>query len=563
MAVVLTIGLAMGTVSTLSLNMVRNDMVEQQTELVARSGLARFLEEVWVLDQRDFDVLNPQPLDLVAHFRDRTLLSDEDRACGVSFEDDGEPFSTDNLSNDQPKAGWLDRGGTTTSVPPFSLEVILRASYQGHKRYYRVLLQRTWPYAVYATEGPVVLMGTPDPDRPNPFEQPARVEGDLFTSYDGNSGRAPTAGYGLGPIRNTADLLAFYETSRGFYPYTTQNFVVAVGPGARQTTGPEGTVVDRTDNAVYVLYPPTEVVFGERPVVSVVNYGLEDRNNVIDGDVYYHHRQGLEFPPLVPDGNQLTGEAIARRQLHPDPVASLEEPNTDSGVALGLTPPPEDALDHLGISADDTIAPPDYHMLGETLVLSPDVNSANGVTSSVYFFDGSISNRAAYLVDNEGEPIIPTVLEQEFPDQSLVVQERPAGLELQSCTLHIRGDLDLGAGHLETPPRIFGNDATIVVDGKLILSGAEIDAGDQGFVIYADDIVLKGGGSYRGLMVSRRSLRILPKEGAQLTIEGGLICAGPGGVMLNSITVRHDPRYLKAVNGAGDLQVSGWAPLNP
>ena len=108
---------------------------------------------------------------------------------------------------------------------------------------------------------------------------------------------------------------------------------------------------------------------------------------------------------------------------------------------------------------------------------------------------------------------------------------------------------------------IFGNNATLIVNGRLTLANGTIDASDQGFVLYAHDIMMKAGGTYRGLIVAENSITIAPGAGERLVVEGGLMAGGGGGITLRSVEVHHNPKYLKMVNGAGDFTVIGWQKL--
>ena len=563
MAVVLTVGLALGTASTLSLNMVRSDGVERQSALLARSGLAQFQARVWEMDESaDFNILEPSTTSLAESFGSGVLIDEPERRCTISFTDDGGAFSTDNLSGETPKSGWMDRGGSGQSVPPFSLEVLLRTEYYGQSRLFRVLMRRTWPYAIYSRRGPVVLMGHPDSSNPDPDAFPSYVRGKIFTAWDGNGhhGGSGPGGYGLGWIATPADLLAHYEARQGYHPTREPWHILMVGLHIGEGFPVVSETYRETDDAVYVSFPPTGITVGDNVPWFQTQNARIDRNNVVDGEVHYDHSMDMEFPPYVAEGNTLNGDFVLHRGLHPDPLADLPIPSMAGAVRVVPREVEETAMEVFDLDRFTVDESPDAILLNETLRLSPSVNSTGGATSALYEVPGSLTNRNV-LIATEDITLEQREEEREYPKDTLFVQETRAGLELQSCTLHIAGDLDLGAENLGTPVQISGNDATIVVDGRLVISGGRIDAGDQGFVIYADHIVLKAGGSYKGLMVARQSITILPEGGNPLVIDGGIMCAGAGGVLLKSIEVRHNPRYLKSVNGAGELMISSWEAL--
>ncbi|MGE0489550.1 MAG: hypothetical protein AB7S38_10090 [Vulcanimicrobiota bacterium] len=538
------------------MNLSKGEQVETRTNLLARSALAEFIGQVREFDEsRTFNLLDPQASLLATQFEGHPLIERPDEFCDITFVASADGFSTDNTSSDLPRAGWLDRGSSDRSVPPYTLELILRARYRNTTHYYRALLRRVWPYAVYSAAGPIVLMGIPQ-DSPLAFPNPSHVKGAVYTNWNaGGSG-------GGGPSSPTTalDKLIESEVAAAGVPQGTSVSPVIVGP--RVVTQPitppaELTVGGGTAGAKYLTFSGTggTAVFGSVDVI--------DQSNLLEGDIHYHHSLGLSFNPWLGASmpgftpNQVSGNAIRERDMAVNPLADLSAPDPsgftlvsphlvdlDIDTALGI-PPTELVDDFRSNSPLDPGDPPE--LLAETLALN-----ASGAATPHYRYVGNLRNRQAFELQTD----IPS---QNLYSGTLMIQEMAAGLRLQDCVLYIEGDLDLGAS--SNPVEIYGNNATLIVNGRLTLANGTIDAGDQGFVLYAHDIMMKAGGTYRGLIVAENTISIVPGEGDRLIIEGGLMAGGAGGITLRSVEVNHNPKYLKMVNGAGDFNVIGWQKL--
>lgn len=563
-AAVLVMGLAMGSLSTLSLQFNRVQLDSTRGELAARSGLARFLADVHKLDaEGELDPLMPSSTTLSDQLPEELVYQEGPYRVVVHFDPSKAGFSTDNLSGDTPRLGWADSDGTPR-VPAFSLDLTLRVEGPGQPRTYRAVLKRVWPYAVYATRGPMVLMGQPEHQPTLSFPMPSKIEGDAFTSWLGAvaGGGTVRSGYGLGPLTDPSKLLANVEARAGYHPRRTPDYPMIIGMPVGYNPPPLPIVLDRENDQILYSYDSLVKDFNEAQVDPTFSPGLpqfNDIGNLLDGDFFYDHDLGEEVPPVLvgEEGeNQMAGRHRLRRGPVLDPLAQMSggaDPTarfSSAGfVPLNLPLPPDDTATRFGLAPadveqddDDGQAP---FLLRETLTLTESENSTGGSLSSHYVVDGSVSNRQVL-----------------YHGGKLMVREVAAGLVLQGTVLHVKGDLDLGASVLDQPIPISGSGSTLVVDGKLVLGNAHIDAGDQGFVIYAEDIVLKGGGTFYGLMIAANSLTILSQSEQPLKVEGGIMCGGLGGIVLRGAEVKHEPRYLKSVNGGGEYYLSSWTELN-
>jgi hypothetical protein len=106
-----------------------------------------------------------------------------------------------------------------------------------------------------------------------------------------------------------------------------------------------------------------------------------------------------------------------------------------------------------------------------------------------------------------------------------------AGIELHDCILYVQGNLDLSstAGHNSTLPTLRGTNATVIVDGTLIVSNGSVTGSTEGMVLMCRRLVSMAKGTYKGLIMVQKSAAFFPASpGDELDIQGGLVCgAGP------------------------------------
>lgn len=570
-AAVLVIGLAMGTLSTLSLQFNRRQLDGMRAEMAARSGLAHLIAKLRAEDSsRELDPLDPQPSTIGQGFPPGGLQVQEgDYKVVVHFMTSGEGYSTDNLSGDVPAVGWPDLGDDVPRIPPFGLDVVLNVDGPASHHRYRAVLHRVWPYALYANRGPIVLMGQPTPS--DLSAQPTFVKGDIYTSWVGDAANGGTmeVGYGVGDILDPAAVLANLEAKVGCHPYQKPDWPAIIGMeyGRAPELVADHFSPNSSESDHFFYYAKSNHAMQDIPshasAQSLRAQSVEGMNggNVLDGDFVYHHDKNIDdLDPVlavaVPP-NQYLGRSMRRRDLAVDPLQNVGRRQFESA---GFQPVVlQEATDELF-----TVGYPNLGLYQDTDQLIPDkkgglprlfLKDDLELNAGHFVINGSVSNRQ--------------VVYYKGPDvhgEGLYVREKKVGMRLQNSILHVKGDLDLGASSFDSSDPnqripISGAGATLIVDGQLILGNATINAQDQGFVIYARDIVLKGGGNFHGLMIAENSISILSQDEQPLQVRGALLCAGLGGIILRGCQLEHDPEYLKSIHGGGDFTVTAWKKL--
>jgi hypothetical protein len=575
---VLVIGLAMGSLSTLSLQFNRRQVEGIRAEMAARSAIANVVAKLRQHDaESELNPLRPQPSNVVSLFPGEFKVVEGQHTVTVHFQTSAEGYSSDNLGGDAPSVGWPDTD-EVPRVPPFGLDVILNVKGPSSEHHFRAGLKRVWPYALYAKQGPVALMSNPSGGTSG---SPTTIKGDIYTYWMGEEGEGGIlrTGYGYGHLNDPSKVLANLEARAGYHPQRPTNHHLLVGMplGYNEPRGPSDVHDDSTPEEKLYFYNLDALVRKFDENEDQANFSPKvlldiDRDNQVVGDFVYNHKELAEVPPYIHPGSSMDGRSQLARGPVLDPLAQIEAgsgaPSTtfDSAGFQDLNLPLADttledayALDFADLEYDDgdgTLPRP--YLLQEDLVLTPSENSTGGPVSTHYQIDGTVSNRQ--VVYNKGTS---------GRGGGVYVREQKAGMRLQDTVLHVKGDLDLSATELEAVPEadpnakgleIVGAGATLIVDGQLILGNAHINAQDQGFVLYARDIVLKGGGTFFGLMIAENSITILSQDN-DLEIKGALMCAGPGGITLKGTKLEHDPEYLKSINGGGDFVMVSWKKL--
>ncbi len=518
----LLICVMVATLSVTNLNFARGFREAVQAELLARAAMAQFMADQ---DLPTGSALEPgaRP-SLAERYPGGSIFPDGasrlDGTVELTFDSSQPYYSLDNSQSESPAAGWADRGTDDRSVCPFGVDLVLKVTCARKVSYYEAVLRRRWPY-VLATHGNVG------------FVDQSHVKGDLLV-YPAR-------------IRQPSDPLPSYEmatkVSRDEYDrILTYNSlprvgVVAVGSPSndlRQGNTYEGHadfVGDRVENGMMQLVVPL-------PGNTAIPMPRNDSYN---------------FPgTLPPDGLGRRKSLLDQLLQQPGPSGEeLRPPNSptnlsNSGVPYWLL------QNDLFLAGNDdnipTFTRPTDVLLGDSFVVS-----------------GSLGNH--FSPDSGPAPLNSAT---------------GAGIFLRDTTLFVTHNLDLRkletADGTETVPALRGSNATLIVGGALVLDDGALDAVDRSMVIYANSLVFKAQGNYRGLIMVREGAVFYPGESGGMTIEGGVLCNAlpsyiarlqdePGappdpadvpfevrGLTLFATTLKYNPAYLKSIHAFGKFE---------
>lgn len=560
LALVLVIGLALASSSMLSLNLARQSYLDTRCSLQARSCVNELIARLDKLQaSADITLFNPKPTDLNKTFPGRPELVP---GCWVTFDHNESGYSTDNLLGEGPVAGWADHGKTTTSVPPFTLELILHARQGGYERSYRALVRRTWPYAVYSGSGPIILTGDPEPNAQP--DKGSHVRGRVHSAVrESIPWYALAAEQALPTPRN----MLFSLMTSGLRVQRDNLVPAQVGPALLLAA--ESYTLLGSPAAGRPHDVPAGFTLNRTP--QVPSSGRSEGNSLKGSIDYTDELKKKNRQPEVTDGNTFQG-TVNYREAARSPLSDID-PGTGDGYQSWLPPArvfiARNPANGKIVGQDVVPWPPQnplavYPNEAKPIYLLWDEVSLSGGPgkSSYYVVPGHLVNRI--ITEN------PTAYPEGPVVGDLGVRQYGFGLKLEDCVLHVKGDVDLCdlTGDDTQIKGIEGNGATLIVEGQLSVNGAEIRAGDRGMVIYAKQINLAGVADFSGLLVASDSVSVVPQPGKHVKIRGGIVTHGnPSvveglpGIVLRNVDVQYDPRYLKSLSSCGEYVLTAWEAL--
>lgn len=523
-SLILTVGLALGTLCTLNLNFARQDLLNQQFRLMAKAGQDQMVS---VLTQRGgLKIGMPNPAQpqlsvppLLATICPSPLFDTKDGLpgrCEVTFDQTQPDYSFDNTQSELDGFGYNGR-----VVPPFSADIIFKLTIGSTVRYYESILTQRWQYDAFCGSGTV--------DTTN-----GAVEGSIFSNQTGGGGTA----------------------------------LVTVGTGSSQVTG---------DACTQALFDPASIVGGapnlkgrKRYNVKLVNVPL----GTSPADQLGINTSGA-FSPTLPAG-PTNGGPLPWWHGGPAPKPVLVPPAPLPGPNVG-------GLDLSAIvnAAYVTVTVTSSPGPGEEPVVStnffvwlpdlgkndPSIIMQDAAAHRLYFMtkdvgvhpdsaghtqfaiQGSLFNHA-FLYQVPFDPMV-------APASAFVAGSfTPTGVETTAAGTLTITDSVLSMSGCGDFTDIQGNNAALYVGGTLRLAGGNMNSNDKGMVITAKGIELDCGGTFNGFISSTEYIDIEEVTAkSPLQITGGLLCDTGRLRVGKGVTIKYGPKYTKVLNQ--------FAPVEP
>ncbi|MBI3924866.1 MAG: hypothetical protein HY319_04945 [Armatimonadetes bacterium] len=561
LALLLLFCLLLASWSMMHLQFSQNLREDVRAEQLARAGVAQFAAMERLAAGKSDPLGNPRR-SLAERYRGDNLFGDGgarlDGSVSVTFDPasaDG-TYSVDNSQSSVPAASCLDTG-ESKSIPPFGVSLILEIRQSGRASRFEAVMQRRWPYAV--TSG--AQLGIVNARGGGP---PSFIEGRvLVVPGDREAPAVNRQPVGLAGLQYSAVL--------------TRDTRVKDATGAVVVGGAAG---DKTVGG----------------------------GNRLEGDADFSTGFEPALGPLYPAVAFASGNLFKGR-------VRLDVASSD-GLMEGLFPDFDRApLDIRRLQVDPLPGWCEvYRRRGKNFyLLKEGINLCGGLPAEP---DPDVT----YVVEESGKVLIPGSFGNRLvpdsppmPGDTAEVHMTNAELTLTDITVYVQGDLDLsGAGPpapptdpLEppppfTPPALKGSNATVAVQGDLIVNGGRLDAQEQGMVIFCHSLLMRATGLFKGLIMVRDGALFYPYDPAaseppvvpdgpeqpDLQIQGGLVCgAAPlqvarlgvleegeapeplkdiriiRGLTLFGTGVTYDPRYLTTLHQLGGFELKSLRRL--
>jgi hypothetical protein len=631
--VVMVVAFVMSAASTLNLNVASNAVLKARCRAMAQAAVNEFLYELdclydRYLQEHQLDLRNLEGVDLnleelypggdfwrQAH-PDRPVPArwhlDPEMGVTITFNPDDGYFSVDNLGGSTPKRAYYDPPGSSGSVPPFTIDLIVNVSLGNTVQRYEVLVSRRWPYGVYAANGPIALTDTVWQKDSATFEfagQPSSIQGAVYSRADlsGTPVEIPLTHYE--EVDKQGNVIRLIHED-----LVLDGHAVSVGAPIVVRYG------DQRGDPSPDPWPLTKVVLGPLPssgnsLADNLSFSVPERDGLLelynDGETENYH-----------DGIALYEVAIR------NPVRYLASPNWgEDGPSWGGNRLTGDFIRLVMDYSNVTSLPDgpeflfkDYGQLGARKKAeewcrraeSPDVKSNPvGQGEPRYFLEyypdqplRDLSGQSLLWLDYtltdhyqapgyEPQPVmekrkitLPNGSQQEKEEQvgwqprsggRPKYERAPTGvLKLDGVTLLVRGDIDLR----HSRGSVRGNNTLIQATGDIRLDRVRLEARERALVIACKNFLCTGGGYLHGLILATDGVHLgsplvsdpssetsstgvgsgllYNPEAPTLTVVGGLVCGGPQGIALQSSTIVYDPAYLKALHPLGGSRVLLW-----
>jgi hypothetical protein len=609
-SVLLVVCLSLGSLSILNLNLAGGYSIKQQSLLMAEAAVAQLKSELDKAQQADtgnaVEMEGANRPDLLARFQNPVFPEGADRFPGpvtITFDTHADHYSVDNSYSETPAAGWRDRGSSGQSVPPFSIDLLIGATIGSRTVWYEALLRRRWPY-VLCTPGKVTMMGSPTyaKDGRTTTVQPSRIVGNIFSLPNLDFVPPPPSPEpGDEPYEPPAD-----PSTDIFVDADLINNILELMPKERSSVNVGGTASLKPQISPGVYGMPVSITSTGNTLLGTVDISGSDTSSTVavypgntDTGSVRHNVQPYNLAKNLQNAFQLPDiSSFKELQMQkpppdappvppaPPPVPPAPPPNATDPNDPEATPGPTDVplpspspspSGSPSASPEASPTPPPYYVLYDDLVL-------NGPETPTFEYDESARYRIMMPAGNR-----------------YVMYKNPrkiyytgAGIELHNAILYIDGDLDLSStkprdgDSAAVIPALRGTNATVIVNGTLLLVNGSLSASEKGMVIFCRRLVSAAQGHYRGLIMVQKSAAICPAfPGAVMEIQGGIVCGGAPvslyaldpnydpripdmsdtirvhlqGLHLWSTRLTYDPRYMKTLNRFGPLEVLTIRPL--
>jgi|GEM_PF-2977803 len=567
--------LALSTLSSININMARSRIEHSQAQLAAQGALQQFFYE---LDKRNqygtnsSDFVSPEiNYDLKKRYQNTPALPGRcvpyTEEVIITFDQNKAYFSTDNLSSESTARGWCDRNSSVSSIPPFSVDLVITVKSGGSVKHFEALIGHQWPFAAYCARAPIIITSMGLTGSQKLRTGPSTINGDILSCYNPRILEFIThSEYGISPNE-------FNQNDLGFY----SNIEFAAIPDFSVKLGGVDTIDigNSIKGNIYTSAPKND----RDPIVV-------DENSQFTGHKYYRFGRNADSSKKDPISLIRIPEKNTFTTLNPENIPEIKimgaadvttlsegdcfnwttsiqkaqifikEVQTWMALAMnGSSQIPQELLSEVEPvlkkygNPKKEITSADYLTIRTTVMkylyktkygyacfLKKPLALNGDSQTNKFYLRGNLSNHyvnyrttsspcisiTSYLstTDDLGEEQGNAVWSNETGHFS------KAGLVLRDCTLYVDGDVELlEYGSSENtmqsdedaelssqfkPMSIDGKNATLIVSGNLKIMGGNLDSRDKGMVIYAQNIELSTRGSFNGLILSSGAIEINP-----------------------------------------------------
>jgi len=599
----LIVVLALTTLSSLNINVVRSCVEYTQGLLTAQAAVSQFLyeQDLYQSQNSEIDISSlSKPLNLKVRYQEFPVFnntrSEFPGEVSITFDDTKQYHSTDNSLSERPAKGWKDKGMSTLSVPPFTIDLILNVKIGSSEKHFEALINRIWNYAAFCEKGGITITNPKNLKSNGGAYLPSQIKGNLFSSLFIFLGLPQSQDEGntvIGDLYTSARKSSNNNVNndpiyvhKGNTIQGDKRYCILSPAGIRKSTYFES--IKFPDKNQFKELKPKEF-----PQLQNYDSGVEATLSLEEGSFTW-----VGSMEKIEKYNQLiisyTSIALNNIESLPNDVKSFVNDyikvNKPANIYLSNNQLIKNAINQYVKE----------NLYGHSLFLKENLILEGTECSNKFFLRGNLSNHyVKYLRSSQiaktnnnssisnnnckpsGDEIIWECDEEIFSK---------AGLILKNCTLFVDGDVELlecnsNGMQIESSKSpglsIEGYNATLIVSGNLKIMGGQLDSKDKGMVVLAKNIELSTRGDFRGMILSKGTILInlyngvsFTSEGCRLNILGAIACGGTyatiedgessatdsslSGLVLKGINLTFDSRYTKTLQQFGKLTVVMW-----
>lgn len=599
----LIVVLALITLSSLNINMIRSQIENTQARMTAHAIIDHMLYELDTYTQErnnNYDISSASAsTDIKTRYNQFPIyLSERNYYQGsatITFAENSEYYSTDNFASENPAHGWRDKGKDTMSVPPFSIDFWVNVKIGGSELHYEAIINRIWPYAAFCNRGSLIVTTQVNSSSLSYFKPyPSHIKGNILSFSSVCLGLPDTQdkdNYIIGNI--CTSLPKPQQICSNIDPiYINDENILA---GSKQYN------VTECKNLFETIKIPDKKTFFELLPHSISE--IEDIDNIFTS---------LSLSSSNLQGSKNNGSLI---WAYSDEKFNKYNLLVDKYISLAHSKPeliPEDMkrfIDDFKLRILDSNPYADeseimcnaikYYVqktyFGSILFMKKNLVLQGTDGHNKFYIKGNLTNhlsRTSYKMKMNNS--------NEIVDNNIWIKDddiySKAGLILKDCSLYVDGDIELLEYNLndsaipitssdgETALSIKGDNATLIVSGNMRIIGGSLDSKDKGMVMLAKNIEFSSKGNYKGIILSKGAILINPYPGTfsttdRLHINGAIACRGmalkenceegsstaipgvPEGLTLKSVDLNLNHRYTKALHQFGKAKVVYWQEL--
>jgi hypothetical protein len=581
----LVVVLALTTLSSLNINIMRSQIEYAQSLLTAQAAISQIVYEqdsCEIISNEDRILSSfTETYDIKARLNNYPVFygtrCEFPAKVGITFDNAKQYYSTDNSLSEIIAKGWSDKGNNTFSVPPFSLDLIVNLKIGGSVRHFEALVNRIWSYAAFCENNTITITSPQSNKGIGGQYFPSQIQGNVFSPSQIFLGLPQSQDQGnivFGDLCTSAAKTDIFEPiliKQGNMIKGHKRYNIPISKHCNLSL----SSISFPDKKQF-----KELNYKELPQIQLVGM-MGESTLSLEGDSFAWSGSEETINNNKRILSSYLSMALNNFESLPNEI-KLYIQDYIKNCQLSISNE-QLIINAMTMYVNDKIC-------GNSFFLVSDLVLEGVGDCNKFYFKGNLSNHFARYIKNSHTK----TLNNEFSilNDAVKLQDRDndvweccqekfskAGLVLKNCTLYIDGDVELlennnevSLNDVNTGLSIEGTNATLIVSGNLKLMGGKLESKDKGMVMFAKNIEFSTSGDFKGLILAKGTILINRSKmfsslgyDSNLKIRGAIACSGAysrgnaetsedtvsNGMILKGINIVFDSKYTKSLHQYG------------